>query len=146
MENIKKFITEPYGSSLVALTMLDNNYSGIEMNIEFTELIELVQFNEQVVGIWSKLEQSLLTSFIRTYKKDGVFLKSFNDVELESSIIFPTEVSMYKNKRYIIDIEQVRNSYKYRIYKFGENSPRMLNITYVVRASLTQPTTVLEKI
>lgn len=127
----KKYIDNPYGGSLVALTMIDTITPGILMDIEFDDSSSIDSFIEYILGIWNNYK--CIKTFIRSYMIDSVYKTEFLDKQLVSKNIQPSTITEYNNDAgeisIIIDIEKKESNYKFTFYKWQEVSPRILNLT-----------------
>lgn len=127
----KKYIDNPYGGSLVALTMIDTITPGILMDIEFDNSSSLESFIEYILGIWDNYP--CIKTFIRSYMVDSVYKTHYLDKQLVSDNKQPSVITEYNNRSgdtsIIIDIEKTETNYKFTFYKWQEVSPRILNLT-----------------
>ena len=127
METIRKYSSEPHGMSLIALTMLDPMHKDLEMEIKFDDEGYINSFVEYVMGVWNKYEP--ITSFVRSYEKDGKFIDDLDGVKLSAKSTAPGSTADFNNKKIIIDVISIgSDSFTFKFYRWGENKPRVLRL------------------
>jgi hypothetical protein len=123
---IKQHIGTLHGMSMVAVCMLDSNYRHIEMNISFDNEQYLIDFAEHVIAVWKKYEP--IPSYIRSFKHNEKFLTQYNGNKLSSDTTLPTAIETFNGKKAIIDVNMVNVDYIFKLYKWSEDSPRILRL------------------
>jgi len=125
IEEIKKHLTEPHGISLIAITMLDKKNQNLKLEIQFDTEAELITFLSTVLAIWDKYEP--IPSYLRSYKQDGQFMDSIDDIKLEHTDAYPTSIEQYRGKKAIIDMSLTTpNYFIIQIHRWNETNPRIL--------------------
>ncbi len=125
---IKKHMGQSHGMSAIAISLIDPINADLEMRVVFDTINEMNNFIEYVLGVWKKFIP--VPSFIRSYLKDDVYVKSLNGVELEEKALFPSTVEEFKGKTIIIDIVSNKTSeYLFKFYKFNDTKPRLLYVS-----------------
>lgn len=128
LETIKKYAGVPHGMSMVALCIMDGQYRGLEMDIKFDSEMYMNSFVEHLISVWANYEP--ISSFIRSYKKDGKFVKEFDGNTLQESDTVPASTEEFKNKKVIIDMStEGDDKYTFRLYRWNEVRPRILRLS-----------------
>ena len=127
LERILKHAGTNHGMSLVAITMLDDGCRNLEMKMIFNDEILLGTAVSQLIDIWSVYHP--IPSYIRSYRRDDVYIDNLNEQPLYANSNVPTSSADYNGKRAIIDIETKGSTdYMFKIYRLGEIKPRELSL------------------
>lgn len=124
LKQIKRYITEPYGASVVALTAIDKKNEGLELKICFDSNLELSRFVSSLVEIWRKYQP--MKTHIRSYKSNGVFMNNLDDKPLTDITRRPITYSEFDGYDVIMDMESTKTSYMFNLYEFGEKKRRTI--------------------
>jgi hypothetical protein len=117
-----------HGLSLMALFMIESKNIELELNISYPGSKSLEFILENLISIWRNYKPS--KSMIRSYIKNGEFLKELNNIKLTDKTHKPetfTEFNVCKN---IIDINQIDKEVIIKIYRNAENGCRKLKLSY----------------
>lgn len=125
---IRKYSGVPHGMSLAALTVLDTENRKLTLDLTFENDAYMMTFADQLVAVWGKYEP--IPSFIRSYKVDGKYMSSFNGESMQLTSQMPSTHDMFGYKKAIIDIELIGlTKIVYKIWRWGEDTPRMINLS-----------------
>jgi hypothetical protein len=127
LDQIKKFCGEPHGMSLLAISMIDPLNKDLEVKLSFDSDAQLGSAVEHLLAVWEVYTP--ITSFIRSFQIDGKFVENFNNVELTTETTYPVNVSDYRGKKVIIDASKTGTSYKFKLYRWNEVFPRILEFS-----------------
>ena len=128
LQTLKQYSSVPHGFSLLALFLIDKNNKGLEMSLGYSSDVSLNNVVDTLFSVWLKFEP--IKSFIRSFKKDNVFLQEIDGIKLLHTNDRPQSEDEFDNKHVIIDVELVDLSYDITIYRWGEPTPRKLKLQY----------------
>jgi hypothetical protein len=110
-DNIVQHITEPYGATLIALSVIDPENREIKFTIEFDTAYELGTFVSELLKSW--IEYRPIRTEIRSYRENGQLAdmkKKLRLNETKSRDLDP------ENKGSVVDIDTNGMNYHFKIY------------------------------
>lgn len=129
LQSIKKYENLPHGMSLIALTMIDPNNKGLEMNIKIKNELYFKSFIEHIINVWCNYKP--ISSYIRSYYKNNIYLNEYNNLILSDNVEFPNSINYFNNKKIIVDIIEDQDfNFTFKIYQYGEIKARLLQISF----------------
>ena len=125
LEAIKKYIGSPHGMSILALTMIDPEHRDLSITVKLDGNSSLDTFVEYLIGIWRQYEP--IKSVIRSVQMKGVFLSTYEDIQLQQTDQQPV-LENFGKKNNIIDIQTNGLQYTFKIYRANESGVRVLKL------------------
>ncbi len=115
---IKQFVTQPHGSSVVGLTVLDVKNRGMDLTLKFDNAILLKTFITRMIDVWNNYKP--IKSYIRSFKENGSFLEEYMDKKLSTETHTPHHIDEFHGNDVIIDFDFTENNYKFTIFRWSE--------------------------
>ena len=111
-ENIPAFVrlreslAQPHGASILALIMLDNKYTGLEMQLTFADSILFGIYVKHIITVWQKYEAE--GCIIRSYCRNNQWTSNYgafdNGEKAYRQIASDVEFGAKKN---VIDVNEI---------------------------------------
>lgn len=128
--NILKYSDSAHSLTLIAVALLDPIYKNIEITVEYENIDDIINSVKHILAVWK--QYSPIQSSIRSIKHNGKFEEEFEGTKLQKINENDTNLAYQNSKVILIDITSNDNdgnvSYKFKLYRWGENIPRILNI------------------
>ena len=105
LERLKESLAQPHGASILAMIMLDNRYTGLEMELTFANEILFNIYVKHIITVWQKYDAE--PCLIRSHTRNGAWTTEYgafdNGAQAYQQIAGDRA---YGNKRNIIEIAE----------------------------------------
>ena len=125
LELIKNQIGNPYGSTLIALTLLDKRYRELKLEVKFNDINYMEFFIDGLIEVWKDYKP--VTSKIRSFKYKKKYLDKLGDIKLLPEDKKPLNHKGFCGCNFLIDINRPKeNEFVIKLTKWSDKFPRIL--------------------
>lgn len=127
LEEMKKQISTSHGNTIIALSMIDDNSSGVNLTIKYDDPSYLSNAAEQILSTLSRYNP--IRVVILSLERDGNKIQEYTECYLHNGQKYSPEDLKYNSKgTFFADITQTNNKFSMKLARSGENPPRLLTL------------------